>query len=144
MGAIGDGHTGFLVLWNGCDESNDECLRRRLPALDFLGGRDRKNGEVHRIEAQFLDRLAIGFELKSLFALEGALLEVRRQVERQMADFHLAVGRVFAVSASPSGRKETGRFDAFDVRASRGVVSRRDACLDNNKAEKMAKRILHV
>jgi hypothetical protein len=83
--------------------------------LDGLGGGDRKNGEVHRIEAQFLDRLAIGFELKSLLALEGALLEIRRQIERQMADVHLAVGRVIAISASFDGRKETGGFDAFNV-----------------------------
>ena len=80
LGTIGDGHACFLVHWNGCDERDDEFISGRLPALDGLGGSDRKNGQVHCIEAQFLHGHAIGFELKKRLALEGALLEIRRQI----------------------------------------------------------------
>ena len=111
---VGNGHGRFLVRWNRLGESDDHFFIGHLIGLDLFRGGDGMDLQVHGVEFQFLDRSGDGFESNRRLALDGALLEVRRDLQRQVQSVNLAVGRVFPVRGRVDRRQKGGGLEALE------------------------------
>ncbi len=90
LGFVGHAELHLTHRRNRFDEGDEQGAVGVLPSRDPGTRLDGLHLQIDRIEAQLLQRLEHGLESEGGDALHAAILEVRRYVEREMNDVHLA------------------------------------------------------